>query len=634
MSLSPDVYALRADAFLQQPIAEWGQGLRAHHHHLTGEQPEAGQVRAWANSHRVLQEALRVLVSEHPEVQHWTIAFEYELPRERGRRPDVVILTNDRVLVLEFKDHPRPTQVQVAAHVDQVAAYARDLQHYHAASHHLTVLPLLMYTNRPGLFEQEGEVVVTGPDGLSGYLATQYQPGAEQFDHTAWLNADYAPLPTLVSAARRLFEHEPLPAIRRAQSAGIEDSVAALVDAARAAHERGEHHLALVTGVPGAGKTLVGLQFVYARTVKEAEGERDAVFLSGNGPLVNVLQHALSNKVFVQGVHDFLKQYGAHRRRLPEEHIWVYDEAQRAWDAEQVLEKRGHATSEPEDFLRLGAQMPGWAMLVGLIGEGQEIYIGEEGGLGAWNEALQTSDQPWVLHAPAKITHVFPNASQIITNDALDLTVSLRSHLAEDLYRWVHALLDGEVEAARTLFARIQAQGFEVYLTRDLETAKAYVRTRYEGTQDKRYGLLASSKASNLKQMGLDTWTMGIQAHRAGPWFNTPPSDPQSCCQLTRLASEFVCQGLELDFPILCWGSDLKWDGQEWRSPTPRTPPAGKRAPEDPHRLRLNSYRVLLTRGRDGMILYVPAQPALETTYEFLRSLDLPELWPGRDCSS
>ncbi|MFC6668221.1 DNA/RNA helicase domain-containing protein [Deinococcus radiopugnans] len=144
----------------------------------------------------------------------------------------------------------------------------------------------------------------------------------------------------------------------------------------------------------------MGLQFVYARTLGEDDGARDAVFLSGNGPLVSVLQHALGHKVFVQGVHDFLKQYGAHRKRLPEEHIWVYDEAQRAWDAQQVLEKRGHATSEPEDFLRLGAQMPGWAMLVGLIGEGQEIYIGEEGGLAGWNAALEDSDKSWILHPP------------------------------------------------------------------------------------------------------------------------------------------------------------------------------------------------------------------------------------------
>lgn len=626
MTVLSDVYASPIPAFLSTPLAEWGQGLRQHHQRITGEQPAPSQVRAWANSHRVLHGVLTKISAEHPEARTWTIAFEYELPRERGRRPDVVLLTTDRIVVLEFKDHPHPTSAEETAHADQVAAYARDLGHYHAASHNLPIYAALVYAGRTDLNELRGHVEVVSPEHLAAYLATQVAAGPLQFDHQAWLNADYAPLPTLVSAARRLFEHEPLPAIRRAQSAGIEETVEALIEAARTAHARGEHHLALVTGVPGAGKTLVGLQFVYARTVKEAEGERDAVFLSGNGPLVNVLQHALDNKVFVQGVHDFLKQYGAHRQRLPEEHIWVYDEAQRAWDAQQVLEKRGHATSEPEDFLRLGAQMPGWAMLVGLIGEGQEIYIGEEGGLVAWNHALQASDQPWIVHAPAKITSLFSNAQQIITNDALDLTVSLRSHLAEHLYAWVRALLEGQTHHSQELVRDVQGEGFEVYLTRDLEVAKAYVQARYVDAQDKRYGLLASSKASNLKNVGLDTWNKGIKQYQAGAWFNLPPSDAKSCCQLTHIASEFVCQGLELDFPIVCWGSDLTWNGEAWQSPAPKAPAAGKRAPQNAHRLRVNSYRVLLTRGRDGMILYVPNQPALNATYAYLTELGIPAL--------
>lgn len=620
------IYAQTVSIFLEQPILEWGTGLRSHHQMLTGEQPGANQVRAWANCYQVLQDAFQGLCKQDETVCHWTLAFEYELPRERGRRPDVLILTDDRVLVLEFKDHPFPTLVEQAAHVDQVAAYARDLQHYHAASHDLKVLPLLVYAQRSNLYEERDGVVIVGADSIQEQLAHHISYSSHHFDHQAWLNSDYAPLPSLVSAARQLFEHEPLPAIRRAQSAGIEATVATLVKAAQTAHEHREHHLALVTGVPGAGKTLVGLQFVYARSIKMGEGKRDAVFLSGNGPLVQVLQHALENKIFVQGVHDFLKQYGGPRQRIPEEHIWVYDEAQRAWDAQQVQEKRGHATSEPEDFLCLGAQMPGWAMLVGLIGEGQEIYIGEEEGLAQWNAALAASDKPWTLHAPQKIAHLFPNATSVAVNDALDLTVSLRSHLAEDLQRWVQALLDSQHNKSHELISRIQEQGFELYLTRDLETAKDYVRTRYENAEDKRYGLLASSKASNLKKVGLDTWTMGIKAYQAGPWFNNSPSDQKSCCQLSRMASEFVCQGLELDFPILCWGTDLTWNGQAWQSPTPRALAVGKRAPEDPHRLRLNSYRVLLTRGRDGTIMYVPNQPQLDTTFDLFRFLGVPIL--------
>ncbi|WP_169737035.1 DNA/RNA helicase domain-containing protein [Deinococcus pimensis] len=303
----------------------------------------------------------------------------------------------------------------------------------------------------------------------------------------------------------------------------------------------------------------------------------------------------------MQGVHDFL------------------------WDARQVQEKRGHATSEPEDFLRLGSGMPGWAMLVGLIDEGQEIHVGEEAGLTQWNDALGSVDVPWVVPAPAKVAHVFTNAGPVRTSDHLDLTVSLRSHLAEDLQTWVTDLLSGDLDAARALLPRVREQGFEVYVTRDLDAATSYVRARYEGMQDKRYGLLASSKASNLKSVGLDTWTQGVKHHKAGPWFNNPPSDPASCCRLLDIATEFVCQGLELDFPILCWGTDFTWGGEGWNVRPSRTM-AGRRAPEDPAALRLNSYRVLLSRGRDGMALFVPEQPALDETYRMLRSVGVPTL--------
>jgi len=619
---SPHIFSQSVEAFLKEELKDWGASLRAHHLALQGEQPAPAQIRAWANCFKVLQEVLAAFCVSNPTALSWTAVFEYELPRERGRRPDVLLLTNDRILVLEFKDHAQPTAIEEAAHVDQVAAYARDLAHYQAASHGRRVVPILVYTKWANPIEHRGEVLVTGPNYLGNILLTEAGEGGTPLDHATWLAADYAPLPSLVAAARRLFNREPLPAIHRAQSAGIPETVAELLQIAREAHEKGEHHLAFVTGIPGAGKTLVGLQFVYSNAIEEGEAAREAVFLSGNGPLVGVLQHVLQSKVFVQGVHDFLKQYGGTKHGTPTEHVWVYDEAQRAWDAEQVKDKRNHATSEPEDFLQLGSKMDGWAMLVGLIGEGQEIHIGEEAGLAQWNEALGKVDVPWVVHAPDKIETVFTNAARIETSKRLDLTVSLRSHLAEDLQTWVRQLLLGDIETARSLLPAITAQGFDIYLTRDLKAAKAYARTRYEGADDKRYGLITSSKANNLREIGLDTWNNGVRHHNAGKWFNNEPSHADSCCQCTTLATEFVCQGLELDLPVVCWGNDFTWNGTAWQT-RPTRARAGHRTPERPEELRLNSYRVLLSRGRDAMILYVPEQPALDETFQLLASLGL-----------
>jgi DUF2075 family protein len=367
----------------------------------------------------------------------------------------------------------------------------------------------------------------------------------------------------------------------------------------------------LVTGVPGAGKTLVGLQFVYENHFHQNESGRAAVFLSGNGPLVKVLQYALRSSVFVQDVHGFLKQYGGAQLRQPEEHIWVYDEAQRAWDAERVREKRGHLASEPEDFLRIGERMGSWALMVGLIGEGQEIHLGEEAGLMQWNAALAAMERPWSVHCPTKIAALFPAAARVEADDALDLTTSLRSHLAEDVQQWVSHLLGGQLAQATRIADRIAQQGFDMYVTRDLEASKRYVQERYLGQQDKRYGLLASSKAKNVGTYGVHNEYNFTKNLREGAWYNDPPSSLRSCCQLHDVATEFACQGLELDFPIVAWGSDLTWQDGAWHSlPQPRS------QAHNPHMLRVNSYRVLLSRGRDGFIVFMPDELAMKSTYE------------------
>ena len=522
--------------------------------------PSGEQVAAWRGEYEILGVTLREIAASIPRARQWSVIFEYELPREGGRRPDVVILTGSQVLVLEFKE----TAALQRAHVDQVAAYARDLRHYHAASHDKLVDAVLVLTRSPverqcpdGRRGAEGRlgsgsrwprrsdgdvaadlepeaVVVVNPQGLRAVIAElERRAPDEPIDAQGWLAADYSPLPSLVSAARQIFNHEPLPQIKRAQSAGIPDTIATLVAAANQARENRELHLALITGVPGSGKTLVGLQFVYENHFGDTGSQRSAVFLSGNGPLVDVLQYALRSRVFVQDVHGFLKQYGGDSARTPEEHIWVYDEAQRAWDAQRVREKRGHDRSEPEDFLSIGSRKDSWALMVGLIGEGQEIYLGEEAGLAQWNDAIEKTSDSWTVHCPRKIADIFESAERLEISESLDLDMSCwrplsneasatrshwparchvlgrkrsaatsapcvlashsaiapwrrdiiaqqprRTHLAEDVQGWVQDLPEGRLEAAAAHAEAMEKQGFHLYLTRELERATGYVRER------------------------------------------------------------------------------------------------------------------------------------------------------------
>ena len=263
------------------------EGHRAHY----GDRPSGEQASAWQHELEWLAAALHAVEG----ASDWGLILEYELPFEGGRRPDVVVLAGDSILVLEFKERPGVSR----ADIDQVDAYARDIQDYHSASRNRRVLPILVLTSRGALNDTFEGTPIIGPDFLPATLGELAGHGP-QMDLATWLAGSYAPLPTLVSAARRVFEHEPLPLIKRAESAGIPALLTWLRDLVERARERHERHLVLITGVPGSGKTLVGLQFVHlSRGI-----EPDAVFLSGNDPLVTVLQDALQSKVFVRRMHD------------------------------------------------------------------------------------------------------------------------------------------------------------------------------------------------------------------------------------------------------------------------------------------------------------------------------------------
>lgn len=565
---------------------------------------------------RLLKVECEALIARHPESRAWGFILEYVLPRERGRRPDLVILTGCSLNVIEFKGREFAEQ----ADLDQVSAYGRDLAEYHGESHHLRVNRVLSLDGTHMPPQKIDDVWVVGGKRLSlclDHLADD--PPCHAPDIEKWVNADYSPLPTLVKAARRIFDHEPLPSLRRATSAGIPEALQVLQSAAISAERNSERHIALVTGVPGAGKTLVGLQLVYNTRFTGEDGERPAVFLSGNGPLVDVLQHALKSRIFVQDVHGFLVTYGGGATKLPAEHIFVYDEAQRAWDSERVAGKRGHNLSEHQDFVNIGMRMPNWSMLVGLIGQGQEIHLGEEGGLELWNDAITASGGDWVIHCPKAIADFFPGR-RVIIDDALNLSMTLRSHLAGDLHEWVAQLLAGKLERASELSASIHAASFNLYVTRELEEAKRYVRERYDGSLDSRFGLLASSKAKTLPNYGINASFQATRRFRPGRWYNDPPTSLASCCQLLMVATEFQCQGLELDFPIVGWDSDLLWDGDTWVTK------AGRSHAKDARQLRLNSYRVLLTRGRDGMIIFIPPVSEFDSTFDALRTSGCKEL--------
>lgn len=538
-------WAGTAREFLSTSRNGWITSLTLHHQGLFDQPPSHSQLEAWRDEYGSLRETFEEALAQEPSASEWGLVFEYELPMEGGRRPDLVALVGGVLAVVEFKSSPDLP----IAYSDQVEAYARDIVEYHSTSRDLEVHALLVPTASSFRAATKDAVQVVPHRELAAQLHEIAQ--GEQLQLDLWLLGEYAPLPSLVRAARRIFEEKPLPRIRRAEAAGVNEAVDHASWLIREAEVENKRLLVLVAGVPGAGKTLVGLRAVYEHSAEHAP----ASFLSGNGPLVEVLQDALESRVFVRDLHAYIREYGI-RGRDPAHNVVVFDEAQRAWDARYMQEKRGISASEPELLIGAGDRMRDWSALVGLVGDGQEIYSGEEGGLGQWRDAILASPNDWQVVCPPRLAEIF-SPIEVRQTELLDLTISLRSRRAETLHEWVAALLAGDLEKACDLAAGVREEGFPLWLTRDLDTGRAHLRQRYLDQPAPLYGLLASSQAKNLARLGVDNTFQATKRIRTAKWFNAPRDAEHSGTRLEQPITEFQCQGLELDHPMVCWGDDL-----------------------------------------------------------------------------
>jgi hypothetical protein len=601
------------------------------------------QLRAWTDYIPPLQREIEEVLVHDILAKHYSAILEYELPME-SRRPDVLLLVGDTVIVLELKGKADASQ----ADLDQAAAYARDLSCYHRECWNRPVVPVVVPTRARGYLRQDGRVHVTGPDGIDA-LVRQLASSASGtvIDRAQFLaQSAYCPLPTLVKAARELFQSGTVRKIHRA-SASTDPAVEVIRDISYHAAATRTRHLVLLTGVPGAGKTLVGLSTVHAHyldtlAVPRADGAATtpAVFLSGNGPLVQVLQYELRSaggggKTFVRGVKDYIKMYSSRAGRVPPEHVLVFDEAQRAYDATMVSAKHAQHglvdKSEPQLFIEIAERIPDWCVVVGLIGTGQEIHVGEEAGLAQWRSALErtTRQSEWTVHGPHSVVDTFAScAVPFDLQSALNLETAPRFHFAGSLHQFVNGLLDAQpAHMLSPLAGRFEAEGFHLRLTRSLNEAKEYLRQRYADDRDARFGIVASSRDRVLGTFGVPNDFEATKRVRFGPWYGQAEDEfeSQSCRRLDACVTEFGAQGLELEAALLAWGTDLVLNGGRWSNASARTYRQGTLV-RDAFQLRINAYRVLLTRGRDGCVVFVPPLAELDETFAYLLAIGFKRL--------
>lgn len=603
---------------------------------ILGELTQANHFSLELNQKNAWIEEISILKRELSKIEDFTIFLEFTIPR-MGKRADVIIVISNLVFVIEFKVGSSSFDNYA---IDQVEDYALDLKNFHEGSHNLTIIPILIATKaeKSKFLQLEmpiGQVfkpLLICIEDLSIVLKLIYGSASQiEFDTITWSQCGYRPTPTIIEAARSLYAKHNVTDITRSDSgaANLTSTQSEVEKIIEFSKNNLKKSIVFITGVPGAGKTLAGLNIATSRFDRDKANH--ATFLSGNGPLVEVLKEALirdehlrrggtkslaENKVrgFIQNIHKFRDEY-ASNSNIPSDHIVIFDEAQRAWNKTQtsnfMQRKRGvlnFEMSEPEFLISVMDRRQDWCTIICLIGGGQEINTGEAG-LSEWIDAITNHFKTWNVFASNNIvkqeydlnnnSRAAISSGRVQTLDNLHLNVSLRSFRAESVSRLVSEILDGEKDEAKQTLEKI-IENYPIYITRELVVAKKWIREKARGTE--RYGILASSGANRLKPEGIN---IKVEIDPVN-WFLNDKFDVRSSYYLEDAATEFHVQGLELDWAIVCWDANLRringcWDyydfkGTKWQSVNDRF-----------RQIYLkNAYRVLLTRARQGQIIFLP----------------------------
>jgi len=596
----------------------------------------------------------------------WWLLLEYEIPR-RSKRPDVIILADDLIFVIEFKigiNH------FVSNDLGQVRDYALDLSDFHRESHGRSIIPILVATEtntKTVIKLVEGiEVRCTSAHGLVDLLHKEYEsnhtPITTPINALAWEKSPYRPTPTIIEAAESLFAGHDVKNISHSFATNLNETSRSIVETIQRSQHRRERNICFITGVPGAGKTLAGLNAVHDPILRQ-EGRPTGIFLSGNGPLVRIIREALARdqhkrgiskkkeairrcRTFIDNVHRFLNHYAIDSPDdVPYENVIVFDEAQRAWSRDQVLKKHTGYDSEPTMILDIMERTQDWCTVIALVGGGQEIHDGEIG-LEEWGNALNKRSVNWrvvvspeVIQGGAAVAghRLFraepkPHLTTIDT-ESMHLSVSTRSPRACWLTNWVNAVLDQK--DARSVLPDLKGVTFPVVITRSQKVLRDWLRDR--ARDERRSGLIASSGALRLRAHGIEISSGFRRAFSYVDWFLSSESDHRCSSRLEVAATEFDCQGLELDWTGICWGGDftIDPDNDQWSCRALRGSKWQHVRKEQTRRFILNKYRVLLTRAREGMIIWIPLGDAsdptrdchrLNATAEYLESCGVPRI--------
>ena len=649
-------YSNTIQDFLTEPETSILGELTVNH---TNRSLEDLQINAWRKQIQILKNQLQNIDGK--------IYFEFAIPR-MGKRVDNIIIVNDVAFIIEFKVGDSSYEKHA---IEQVIDYTIDLKNFHEGSHKIKLIPVLVATNAKDFNEPVENILSyksaakANQSNLKNVINQFINITQPAIDTNYWENSIYKPTPTIVEAAQALYKGHNVKEITRSDAGTINlsktaDCINSIIENSK---KNNQKSICFVTGVPGAGKTLAGLNIAVER-MKTDEDEH-AVFLSGNGPLVDVLREALTrdevatskelgenltkkeaaikSNAFIQNIHHFRDEY-LKDEKAPIEKVVVFDEAQRAWTKQQVSSfmkrKKGiedFDMSEPEFLIDVMDRHSDWCTIVCLIGGGQEINTGEAG-LEEWIKSLKNHFSNWKIHYSNLIMDSDnylkePTTKKWLNENGdsegeLHLAVSVRSFRSEKLSEFIHELLNIEKEKSRQLYKEIK-DDYPIVLTRNIIQAKDWLRKQAKGSE--RIGLISSSGARRLRPIGID-----VKNEISAPnWFLNNSMDIRSSYFLEEVATEFDIQGLEIDWACVAWGANFHMNGLGWKYQNFKGTKWQNINKEIDKEYLKNTYRVLLTRARQGMVIFIPESGDIDhtrpkefydNTYDYLKEIGIKEI--------
>lgn len=622
------------------------------------------QSNAWKSQIEILKETLSIFNGK--------IYFEFTIPR-MGKRVDNILIIDNCIFVLEFKIG---SIVYDKYAKDQAFDYGLDLNNFHEGSHNKIIIPILVADKAPNIsntynpsFNNLHETIYANSSNLSDIINNTLLHFKEtnKIDIEYWENSIYKPTPTIIEAATALYKKHNVDEISRSDSGAenlsiTSNCISQIIDFSK---DNNRKSICFITGVPGAGKTLAGLNIANLRS--NHKEEEHAVFLSGNGPLVDVLREALARdkvktakennqkitknladsqvKSFIQNIHHF-RDASLKDEKAPIEKVTIFDEAQRAWTKEKASSfmktNKGNSEfnkSEPEFLIEVMNRHKDWCTVICLIGGGQEINTGEAG-LEEWIRPFTDKFSDWDIYYSSKIIEDInyikdQNALQTLKNrkatkkDELHLSVSLRSFRSAQLSNFIQEIINNDIEKAKNIYLNFIKKNYPIKITRDLNEARNWLKKSAKGSE--RTGVVASSGGIRLRPFGLN-----VKAKIDAPiWFLNDKEDIRSSHFLEEVATEFDIQGLELDWTCVAWDGDLFYNDGKWNHRKFKGTKWQNINSDDITNYLINSYRVLLTRARQGMIIYIPlgnnediTRPDFmyDGTFNFFKSLGIEEI--------